>query len=87
MPCPSWADDTCGVLTKADVEKFQSDVTAGKTKAPVTAKGAKKRGRVRVLGGGPAVAARATAALRAMLTWAVRSEAPLKENPASKVKD
>jgi integrase len=72
------------VLTKADIEKFQSDVTAGKTKAPVTAKGAKKRGRVRVQGG-PAVAARATAALRAMLTWAVDRKF-LKENPASKVK-
>ena len=72
------------VLTKSDVEKFQSDVTAGKTKAPVTAKGAKKRGRVRVLGG-PAVAARGTAALRAMLTWAVDRKL-LKENPASKVK-
>ena len=71
-------------ITKADIEKFQADVTQGKTKAPVTAKGAKRRGRVRVRGGA-AVAARTTAALRAMLNWAVDRKF-LKENPASKVK-
>jgi integrase len=71
-------------LSKADIEKFQSDVTQGRTKAPVTAKGAKKRGRLRVRGGA-AVAARTTAALRAMLNWAVDRKF-LKENPASKVK-
>jgi integrase len=72
-------------LSKADIEKFQADVTAGKTKAPVTAKGAKKRGRIRVQGGA-AVAARATAALRAMLNWAIDQKLGLKENPASKVR-
>jgi integrase len=71
-------------LSKADIEKFQADVTQGRTKAPVTAKGAKKRGRLRVRGGA-AVAARTTAALRAMLNWAVDRKF-LKENPASKVK-
>jgi integrase len=72
-------------LGRADIEKFQADVTQGKTKAPVTAKGAKKRGRIRVLGGA-AVAARATAALRAMLNWAIEQKLGLKENPASKVR-
>ncbi len=72
-------------LVKADIEKFQADVTAGKTKAPVTAKGAKKRGRIRVRGGA-AVAARATAGLRAMLNWAIDQKLGLKENPASKVR-
>lgn len=71
-------------LTKRDGEKFQADVTAGKTKSPVTAKGAKKRGRVRVKGG-PAVAARATAVFRAMLTWAVGSKL-LPENPLAGIK-
>src|SRR5262249_35788223 len=72
-------------LTKADVEKFQADVTAGKTKAPATAKGAKRRGRVRV-SGGSAVGARATAALRAMLNWAADHKLLKGANPASKVK-
>lgn len=71
-------------LTKSDGEKFQADVTAGKTKGPVTAKGAKKRGRVRVAGG-PAVGARATAVFRAMLTWAVERKF-LAENPFTKIK-
>lgn len=71
-------------LTKSDGEKFQADVTAGKTKGPVTAKGAKKRGRVRVAGG-PAVGARATAVFRAMLTWAVEQKF-LAENPLAKIK-
>lgn len=59
-----------GTLTKADGERLQADISAGRTRAPVTAAGAKRRGRVRVTGG-KAVAARATAAFRAMLTWAV----------------
>jgi integrase len=66
-------------LTLRDGEKFQADVTAGKTAAPPTKKGAKRRGRVRVQGG-PAVGARATAAVRSMLTWAVEG-GHLKANP------
>jgi len=67
-------------LTLADGERFQADVSAGKTAAPVTAKGAKKRGRVRVKGG-PAVGARATAAARSMMTWAVERGHLPKGNP------
>ena len=67
-------------FTLSDGEKFQADVSAGKTAAPVTAKGAKKRGRVRVTGG-PAVGARATAAARAMMTWAVERGHLTKGNP------
>ena len=55
-------------LTKADVQKFQRDVTEGKTAAEVT--GAKKRGRIRVRGGA-GTAWRATAVLSAMLAWTV----------------
>ena len=67
-------------FTLSDGEKFQADVSAGKTAAPVTAKGAKKRGRVRVTGG-PAVGARATAAARSMMTWAVERGHLTKGNP------
>ena len=55
-------------LTKADVQKFQRDVTEGKTAADVA--GAKKRGRIRVRGGA-GTACRATVVLSAMLAWAV----------------
>ena len=79
----SWAIDTSNLrrhvvpvlgrkslssLTTADVQRFQRDVTEGKTKAD--AKGAKKRGRVRVRGGS-GTAWRATVVLAGMLAWAV----------------
>ena len=69
-------------LTKADVQRFQRDVTEGKSKAD--AKGTKARGRIRVTGG-PGVAWRATAVLAGMLAWAVDRKMA-KENPAEKVK-
>jgi hypothetical protein len=79
----SWAIDTSNLrrhvvpllgrrhlatLTKADVQKFQHDVTEGRTATEVM--GAKKRGRIRVRGGA-GTAWRATAVLSAMLAWAV----------------
>lgn len=67
-------------LTRKDGEKFQADVTEGKTARPVTAKGAKKRGRIRVKGG-PAVGARATAAARSMMTWAIKRGHLKADNP------
>jgi integrase len=72
------------LLTRRDIEQMQADITAGKTKAPVTAKGARKRGRVRV-SGGPAVGARATAAASSMFAWAVERRL-IKQNPAAKVR-
>jgi integrase len=55
-------------ITRTDVQRFQADVTTGKTKAPDAPSG-KKRGRVRVRGGA-GTAWRATAVLAAMLGWA-----------------
>jgi integrase len=55
-------------LTRADVQKFQRDVTEGKTAGEVP--GARQRGRIRVRGGA-GTAWRATAVLSAMLGWAV----------------
>jgi integrase len=55
-------------LTRADVQKFQRDVTEGKTARDV--EGARKRGRIRVRGGA-GTAWRTTAVLSAMLGWAV----------------
>jgi integrase len=55
-------------LTRSDVQKFQRDVTEGKSAGDV--EGAKKRGRIRVRGGA-GTAWRATAVLSAMLGWAV----------------
>jgi integrase len=68
-------------LTKADVQKFQRDVTEGKTAGEVA--GAKKRGRIRVRGGA-GTAWRATAVLSAMLGWAV-DRALRVDNPAEGV--
>jgi len=53
-------------LTLTDIQKFQRDVTEGKTKADERTK---KRGRAMVKGG-PAAATRATLVLSAMLEWA-----------------
>jgi len=53
-------------LTPSDIQKFQRDVTEGKTQADERTK---KRGRA-IVKGGPAVAARATVVLSAMLQWA-----------------
>jgi hypothetical protein len=75
----------CGELrnrdTKADGQKFQRDVTEGKTAADVP--GARKRGRIRVSGGAD-TAWRATAVLSAMLGWAV-SRRLRADNPAEGV--
>ncbi|MGD9879451.1 MAG: tyrosine-type recombinase/integrase [Reyranella sp.] len=71
-------------LTKADLQRFQSDVSKGRTKAPPTAKGARKRGRIRVRGGA-GTAWRATVVLSAMLAWAV-DRGHLKANPAAGVR-
>lgn len=68
-------------VTSADVQRFQRDVTEGKTKAD--AKGAKKRGRVRVRGGS-GTARRATVVLAAMLAWAV-GRGMRADNPAKGV--
>ena len=68
-------------VTSADVQRFQRDVTEGKTKAD--AKGAKKRGRVRVRGGS-GTARRATVVLASMLAWAV-GRGMRAENPAKGV--
>ena len=69
---------TAGALTKADIQRFQRDVTQGKSRA--TGKGAKMRGRLRVTGG-PGVAVRATITVAAMLAWAVERKI-IKANPA-----
>lgn len=54
-------------LTPDDIQKFQRDVTEGKTAADEKTR---KRGRA-IVKGGPAAAARATVVLSAMLQWAV----------------
>jgi integrase len=69
-------------LTKDDVQRFQADVTAGKSRKD--AAGAKRRGAVHVRGGAGA-AQRATATLASTLAWAVEKKL-LKENPAQKVR-
>jgi len=71
-------------LAKADLQRFQSDVSNGRTKAPPTAKGARKRGRIRVTGGA-GTAWRATVVLSAMLAWAV-DRGHLKANPGEGVR-
>jgi hypothetical protein len=68
-------------LAKADIERFQKDVTDGKTKADVKTKA---RGRARVRGG-PGAGARATSSLQAMLSFAV-SRGIRPDNPAHGVK-
>jgi integrase len=68
-------------LTTADIQRFQRDVTQGKTAADVKTK---LRGRA-IVEGGPGTAARATVVLGAMLSWAVaRGLRPA--NPAKGVK-
>lgn len=68
-------------LTQADVQRFQRDVTAGKTKADVRT--GKKRGRA-IVEGGAGTAARATAVFSAMLQWAVE-QGCRPDNPAKGV--
>ncbi len=69
-------------LVKADIQRFQRDVTNGKTKADIRT--GKPRGRA-IVEGGPGTAARATVVLAAMLKWAVeRGLRP--DNPAKGVK-
>lgn len=68
-------------LTSDDIQKFQRDVTEGKTKADEKTR---RRGRA-IVKGGPAAAARATVVLSAMLQWAVsRKFRP--DNPGKGVK-
>jgi len=69
------------VLTRQDVSKFQKDVTDGKT---ATVEKTKAHGKA-VVEGGPGVAARATAVLRAILNFAVREKLRA-DNPARGVK-
>ncbi len=52
-------------LTQADIQRFQRDVTGGKTRDDVRTG---KRGRA-IVNGGPGTAARATTVLSAMLQW------------------
>jgi len=68
-------------LKKSDVQRFQADVTSGKTKRK--AEKTKPRGKS-VVRGGASVGARATATLRAMLSFAVE-RGLLPHNPASGV--
>jgi integrase len=70
-----------GTLTMADVQRFQREVTEGKTKADLKTG---KRGRARV-SGGPGTAARTTSVLAAMLAWAAR-HGYCDANPAKGVK-
>jgi integrase len=69
-------------ITQADVQRFQRDVTKGKTKADI--KSERKRGRA-IIEGGPGTAARATAVLSAMLQWAV-AQGYRSDNPAKGVR-
>jgi integrase len=69
-------------LTTADVQRFQRDVTQGKTKAD--GKGERKRGRMRVRGGS-GTAWRATVVLAGMLAWAV-GRGMRADNPAKGVR-
>ena len=68
-------------LTKADIQRFQRDVTEGKT--ATDEKSDKKHGRA-IVTGGPGTAARATVVLGAMLQWAV-SQGYRADNPAKGV--
>ena len=68
-------------LTRADIQRFQADVTAGKSKA--SGKGLRARGRVRVTGGA-GTAWRATVVFAAMLAWAVKRKI-IPSNPAEGV--
>jgi integrase len=92
----SWATDTSNIqrhivpllgrkhlraLTRADIERFQKDVTAGKTAANEKTG---PRGRA-IVAGGPGVAARATAVLGAILAFAVERRLR-SDNPARGVR-
>ncbi|WIM10765.1 MAG: Integrase [Enhydrobacter sp.] len=68
-------------LVPADIQRFQRDVTTGKTKA--LSKSDKKRGRIRVTGGA-GTAWRATVVLAAMLAWLTK-RGLLEANPAEGV--
>jgi integrase len=68
-------------LTRADIEKFQQDVAAGKSKADVKTKA---RGRA-IVSGGKGTAARSVAVLGTVLSFAV-SRGILTDNPARGVK-
>lgn len=68
-------------LTRTDMQRFQADVTAGKSKA--SGKGQKARGRLRVTGGA-GTAWRATVVFAAMLAWAVKRKI-IPSNPAEGV--
>ena len=68
-------------LTADDIQKFQRDVTDGKTKADVKTR---KRGRA-IVKGGPAAASRATVVLSAMLQWATARQFRV-DNPGKGVK-
>jgi integrase len=72
---------TAKSLGLADIQRFQADVTAGKSRA--TGNGTKTRGRLRVTGGA-GTAWRATVVLAAMLGWAVK-RGILTANPAEGV--
>ena len=68
-------------LTTDDIQKFQRDVTEGKTSADEKTR---KRGRA-IVKGGPAAAARATVVLAAMLQWAVEQKLRA-DNPGKGIK-
>jgi integrase len=62
----AWPTGELVALTADDIQKFQRDVTEGKTKADEKTR---RRGRA-IVKGGPAAAARTTVVLSAMLQWA-----------------
>ena len=68
-------------LTRADIERFQQDVAAGKSRADIKTK---NRGRA-IVSGGKGTAARSLATLGTMLTFAV-SRGLRADNPARGVK-
>ncbi|MFO1086517.1 MAG: tyrosine-type recombinase/integrase [Reyranellaceae bacterium] len=68
-------------ISQVDVQRFQRDVTQGKTKADVRTG---KRGRA-IVEGGPGTAARTTAVLSAMLQWAA-DQGYRSDNPAKGVR-
>ena len=68
-------------LTADDIQKFQRDVTDGKTQADEKTR---KRGRA-IVKGGPAAATRATVVLSAMLQWAMDRKFRT-DNPARGIK-
>jgi len=79
---PTLGRKSLSSLTPADVQRFQRDATAGKTRAD--GKGERKRGRLRVRGGA-GTAWRTTVVLAGMLAWAV-ARGLRADNPAKGVK-